>query len=310
MKSKRTYVTVLCGGKNRDLFSVEENRHGELTILPRIPGFRDDENGKQKIVDHHITVHNSLASSDGGFQVKLTTKSENGHQKCFFHWIRSYLGYECGHIYFSLGGGLGQDQYISRAKRGDRVIKMFDQEIVGSVFYMIVVSRAGLTIDDLAPLNLTVERVEFTRYSIFVLAGIFPTPRLTSSAWLNTFTRVSVDGKPHPLDIVAPLPRSPTPKQLVWMLSGHVAELAILNKHMFKNAVRPDETPYTLAELVGIRDASNFYVKDPSMSVTTDIRLMLERRKANLPTDIWIGPALREDYEEYLAQGGRPNSTP
>jgi hypothetical protein len=276
MAAKRTRVVVWSDGTLRELFGVSESTKGTLTVMVKGPG--PTERSTWHVTSTKYSIHATLGSTDGGFTIHETRLFSDGRQLERYAYVTPHEGSAMLPVFGEVVGIMPVQPEAS-LKDTKQLTMLYHEDIVGSLFYVLVVSREGLSKEDLTGLGLQVRELPFSRYTLFVLSGIFPNFGLTTSLTVPVMSRaprlngVEMEGMPE--DIGPPI--SPVAAQIPIMVSNLIDDLAELAQRMIRKEATATGNPEAIA--MGIRACQHF---DRYLSHPRDL-LPRDRMQARAP---------------------------
>lgn len=270
MATKKIRVVVWSHGTMRELLSVSEKRQGGLTLLVKSPG--PTAQSKWHVVESKYSIHVSSQSSDDGFTTHETRRFSDGRVLERHAYVIPYEGSAMLPVFGELVGIMPLMPEVS-LKDTKQLFMLYNENIEGSLFYIIVVSREGLSKEDLTETGLQVREIPFRRYTIFVLSGIFANfgfdtsvtvPVMSTAPRLN---RIEIEGV-VPEDL--PPPISPVASQIPAMVSNIIDDLAELAQDMIRKQAAATGNPEDIAK--GTRYCRHFdcYLSHPRDMLPTD----------------------------------------
>ena len=288
MPRKPTRLVVGFNGEDRELFSVKEKPDGGLTI--KVPSPSLHLNSTWHEVSHRYSVHASLGSYDGGFQVHQTVVYSDGESSDSYAYVKPNAGAAMLHMF-----GLVPPSFFDARSLAGRptknIIRVYDDIPDKALFYVVVVARSPLSESDL-PKGLTVTRVPFERYTLFVCSGFFDAransgaiscPVMSMPPRINGV--VSTEDWPVPFE-----PLSPLPHQIGWLVEQLVDRLAEGAKSVLNRVIDEKGKALSPENLKWTEEGYDLYSSDPHGTRVTNRLLARAARLAHPPSGLWLPP--------------------
>jgi hypothetical protein len=302
MAGRKTRAVVDCQGSERLLFSVQENSQGGLTII--INQNYSDLNNERQVIGQRISVHESINTSDGGFLVKRTVKLQDTSNIESYAYVKPNEGHAMLHTLGQLESGLTRAPVFSK-KPKDTVVKFYDNFVDGNLFYLILVSKFGLSAGDLKDLGLKVIEMRFKTYALFMLTGIFHSvaPIGGISAYLMSMPSRR-NGIPDrwATSKNIPTPISPRAHQIPFLVGEMIDNLAEAAKAVLKQQRWADGSTLSEREYEHLAQGYDWYSNEPSILTITNRIRASAKRLSNPPKDLWI-PTDDSEAMGYIVPG-------
>lgn len=286
------------------MFAVGENANGGLTII--LPNDVQSSGSTRRITDHRFSIHESLETRDGGFTIKETVKRASGEIVHNFAYVAPNADTAMLHVFGQLPGR--EPEFVENAgQRTKARIEIFSGFWRGSIFYVVIVARSHFNIQWLAPLGVSLKEVQFKRYKLIVVAGIFRSIAFTSRITCTTMSMPSRINGELEYWIAPPLvpkyPISPLPEHIAWVTGELIDRLAESGKQAAQDCMWETGAKMSSTEVHKYFDFDNYYA-DPGEAFLTNRLLLRKLREANPPKGLWL-PG--KDTEFILVGRKRPS---
>jgi hypothetical protein len=195
--NNRTRFRTFASGGLREIFSVSERDHGELTLFRQVRLINHPVTGLTvPHTDHHYSIHPSEKTKG---TTTITHKAKVAAQKyskvALVHHRLSRLVWPV----FSAGIGFRNSSNVAKnLKRGEREIILGQPHDLdrSCLVYSVFVASPALS-EHFFPEDASFHREQFTRYQILVFFSYFylPTPSVTTHSFSPT-SAPQLDGEP------------------------------------------------------------------------------------------------------------------
>lgn len=223
---KTRFVVDMEDGGERELFSIDENSKGGLTL--NLPVDRPATALHVSPIEHRLSFHESLHAKDGGFAIKETYRDSGGYSKMNYAYVKPNDGHALLPVLARVPSSLLAAPDSTHKKR-KATVHVFKGHTLGPIFFVVTVSREAIASRYFPGGTTLVERA-FKRYRIYVTAGVF----FHSTAFNQHITATMISKGPiengirHEMVANFDMPEavSPTPDQLAFYVDGRIAFLS------------------------------------------------------------------------------------
>ena len=204
--SPKTRFSVIKGGEDRELFSVQERKSGDLLIFLKFAGMYEHVDGNKIAVSgQRYSVHCSPNSE--GRTVKHTLDfSGNGKIDSAQFYLPGFDGFTAL-LFGKTVQNLAPKKYLLMKNNNDKIIKLCQFDIgIMTMFYFIIITDIDYEIKNYNS-KMNVKILQFSKFNLVVLSGFFPVPALPEADIMHLCTSIPrFDPNDAPLYLEPPNP--------------------------------------------------------------------------------------------------------
>lgn len=287
MGSKTRFVVGMDGGE-RELFSVEENARGGLTIILPV----DPPQSVLHVcpIVHRFSVHESEQAEDGGFLIKESFKQSDGGYRSNYAYVRPCDGNALLPAFARLSASLRVAPDSARKPR-KATVSIFADHSGGPVFFVVTVSRQPIE-RKYFPAGTSLKEHAFRKYYLYVTSGVFNGAAGNANATVTMMSSGPIqDGVRYErtADFDIPEPVSPSPSHLAWYIEQRIADLSAVLTDFAATAVW-DDRQVTVVERLNCMNLAGSYTPASGSKITTLVGTRQRYWEANPPEGLFIHP--------------------